>query len=59
MPHRNVVKDVRTVGEWTSATAASGKEVRVELDVERESGTEYAILLQAGVGGEMLGVGRI
>jgi hypothetical protein len=55
LPHRNVVTDISEIGRWTGG--ADGK-MRMGIP-QLERGEEGAILLQAGVGGPIVGAARL
>lgn len=52
IPHRNVVIDVKKVGEWDQGSAV------FDLGDEPQFGVERAILLQTGRGGYIIGAAR-
>jgi len=54
LPHRNVVKDVSTLATWSK----TGNPLRLPLP-KKDSGLEYAVLVQAGTGGPIIGACRL
>ena len=52
IPHRNVVRDVARLGAWR------GKPVAFRLPAASEDGLKAVVLVQAGHGGRVLGVGQ-
>lgn len=52
IPHRNVVKDIKKIGEW------SGGSIVLNIGEEKEAGMERAVLLQSGRGGPVIGVAK-
>ena len=53
LPHSHVVKDVRQIGNWT------GGSQQFELPRSKDDGLKVAVLVQAGLGGRVLGAARI
>ncbi len=53
LPHSHVVKDVRQIGNWT------GGSQQFELPRTKDDGLKVAVLVQAGLGGRVLGAARI
>ena len=53
LPHSHVVKDVRQIGNWT------GGSQHFELPRTKDDGLKVAVLVQAGLGGQVLGAARI
>lgn len=53
LPHSHVVKDVRQIGNWT------GGSQQFELPRTKDDGLKAAVLVQAGLGGRVLGAARI
>ena len=52
IPHRNVVREVARLGAWR------GKPVALRLPAASEDGLKTVVLVQAGHGGRILGVGQ-
>jgi hypothetical protein len=52
IPHRNVVRDVTRLGAWR------GKPTAFRLPAASEDGLKTAVLVQAGHGGRVIGVGE-
>ena len=53
LPHSHVVKDIKQIGIWT------GGSQHFELPDTEDDGLKVAILVQAGLGGRVLGAARI
>ena len=53
LPHKHVVKDLRQIGNWT------GGSQQFELPRTEDNGLKVAVLVQAGLGGRILGAARI
>ena len=53
LPHSHVVKDVRQIGNWI------GGSQQFELPRTEDDGLKVAVLVQAGLGGRILGAARI
>jgi hypothetical protein len=54
LPHRNVVKSVKVLGEWRGGQSVVNLPVRVDNE-----GLERVLMVQEGVGGQIIGVARI
>ncbi|KAF3933159.1 hypothetical protein ABW19_dt0206801 [Dactylella cylindrospora] len=52
LPHRNVVVDIRKIGEWR------GGSIVFNIGEEKEEGIERAVLLQKGRGGPIIGAAK-
>ena len=53
LPHSHVVKDIEQIGNWT------GGSQHFELPCTEDDGLDVAVLVQAGLGGRILGAARI
>ena len=53
LPHSHFVEDVRQIGHWT------GGSQQFELPCTKDDGLKVAVLVQAGLGGRVLGAARI
>jgi hypothetical protein len=53
LPHRNVVRELVALGEWTGAAAS------FKLPAAKEAGLSSAVLVQAGKGGPIISARRI
>ena len=53
LPHSHVVKDVKHIGNWT------GGSQHFELPHTEDDGLKVAVLVQAGLGGRVLGAARM
>ncbi|KAF3915080.1 hypothetical protein ABW21_db0207182 [Orbilia brochopaga] len=53
IPHRNVVVDIKKIGEW------KGGSMVVNIGEETEEGIERAVLLQKGRGGAVIGAAKL
>jgi hypothetical protein len=52
IPHRNVVREIARLGAWR------GKPVAFRLPAASEEGLKMVVLVQAGRGGRVIGVGQ-
>ena len=52
LPHRNVVRDVTSLGTWT------GDAQNFSIPMSKSDGLEVAILVQASLGGPILAAAR-
>ena len=55
LPHSHVVKDIRQMGNGTGGSQQS----ELELPRTEDDGLKVAVLVQAGLGGRVLGAARI
>ncbi|KAK6332543.1 hypothetical protein TWF730_004204 [Orbilia blumenaviensis] len=53
LPHRNVVVDIRKIGEWRGGSTV------FNIGDEMQEGVERAVLVQKGRGGAVIGVGKL
>ena len=53
LPHSHVVKDIKKIGNWTGGSQP------FELPHTEDDGLKVAVLVQAGLGGRVLGAARI
>ncbi|KAK6526306.1 hypothetical protein TWF694_004906 [Orbilia ellipsospora] len=53
LPHRNVVVDIKKIGEW------KGGSIVFNIGEEKEEGIERAVLLQKGRGGPVIGAAKL